>query len=125
MDFYYDNQILATNLRKMLDKKNVTGADLAKYLGVSKSIVTDWLKGRKLPRMDKLDRMCVFFNCTRTDLLDSNEPKEPATSVDEEDIKFALFSGAEEVTDEMWQRVKDFARMVQQAEQFKKEQEQK
>ncbi len=80
MDLYYDNNIFATNLKKWLVKKDMTGAELAKRLECSKSIVTDWLKGRKLPRMDKVDKMCLILNCTREDLI-SSTPKEDTVVV--------------------------------------------
>ena len=73
MDLYYDNSIFAGNLKKQLEAKGMTGAELARRLDCSKSVVTDWLKGRKLPRMDKVVRMCAILNCTREDLLSKSE----------------------------------------------------
>lgn len=73
MDLYYDNNIFASNLKKQLELKNMTGADLAKLLDCSKSIITDWLKGRKLPRMNKVEKMCEIFHCSREELI--SEPK--------------------------------------------------
>lgn len=86
MDLYYDNNIFASNLKELLQKHNMTGADLAKRLDCSKSIVTDWLKGRKLPRMDKIDNMCLIFNCKREDLI-SDKPKEESIII-MDDVKF-------------------------------------
>ena len=43
------------------------------------------------------------------------EPSQPAKpEVSEEDIKFALFGGAGEITDEMYEEVKRFAKFVRQ-----------
>ena len=80
MDIYNDDNIFANNLKRMLDAKKMTGAELARRLDCSKSIVTDWLKARKLPRMDKVDKMCLIFNCTRVDLI--CKPEEPAVILD-------------------------------------------
>lgn len=81
MELYYDDSIFANNLKRMLEAKKMTGAELARRLDCSKSIVTDWLKGRKLPRMDKVDKMCLIFNCTRVDLI--CKPEESVVVLDD------------------------------------------
>ncbi len=70
------NDIIAFNLNRLLEANGKNQADLATYMEVSQATVSNWCKGIKSPRMDKLDRICVFLNCTRTDLL------EDKTSVD-------------------------------------------
>lgn len=76
---YYDNNVFATNLRRLLKENGKKSVDLVNYLGVSKAVVSEWLNAKKLPRMDKVDRMCVFFNCNRSDLIAKKEP-DAATS---------------------------------------------
>lgn len=44
-------------------------SEFADKMGVSPASVSLWIQGKKSPRMDKLDRMCALFNCTRNDLL--------------------------------------------------------
>lgn len=77
MESYYDNSIFAGNLRRLLKENDKKAIDLVNYLGVSKAVVSEWMNGKKLPRMDKVDRMCVFFNCRRSDLIDVPKEKEP------------------------------------------------
>ena len=52
-----------------LELLNMTQNDLAKKMDVSPASVTLWIQGKKSPRMDKIDKMCEIFNCTRNDLL--------------------------------------------------------
>ena len=63
------NKIFADNLNFYLNLQGHTQADLAKYIGVSTASVSNWCKGIKLPRMDKVDKMCSFFQINRTDLM--------------------------------------------------------
>ena len=56
---FYDNSIFANRLKALLEKKGMTGAELARKIGVSKSAVSDWLKGKSLPRIDKVDKIGV------------------------------------------------------------------
>ena len=67
------NKVFAKNLNSFLYKTNHTQVDLAKYIGVSTASVSNWCKGIKLPRMDKVDKMCAFFNCKRSDLMEQHE----------------------------------------------------
>lgn len=54
-------EIFKTNLNRMLDEKGATQKALAEYMGVSTATVNEWKKGRKIPRMDKIDRLCAYF----------------------------------------------------------------
>lgn len=105
---FYDNKIFADNLRSLMEKKDISGAELARKMGISKSAVSDWLAGKSLPRIDKIDKMCFIFNCTREDFARKKE----MAPADIETLKVALFGGADEVTPEMWKEVQDFAEYV-------------
>lgn len=65
------NEIFSKQLKKQLQIHEMTQSDLAKRLGVSTQSVTNWCKGAKTPRMDKVDAMCKLFNCRRSDLMES------------------------------------------------------
>jgi repressor LexA len=64
------NQLIARRLRHYLDYLGKSQQDLANYMGVSHTTVSNWCAGIKLPRMDKFDRICEFLNCTRSDLME-------------------------------------------------------
>lgn len=56
--------------RIILKKHNMTQAELAERMDVSTATASNWCKGIKLPRMDKVDRMCAIFDCPRSDLME-------------------------------------------------------
>lgn len=64
------NEIFSKQLKRQLRIHEMTQSDLAKRLGVSTQSVTNWCKGAKTPRMDKVDSMCKIFNCRRSDLME-------------------------------------------------------
>lgn len=66
------NTIFSNNLNHYLNENCKTQAELAKYVGVSTASVSNWCKGIKLPRMDKVDKMCDFFQIKRSDLMDEH-----------------------------------------------------
>ena len=59
----------AHNLNHYLALRQHTQKDLANYIGVSGTTITNWVKGYKMPRMDKIDKICAFLNISRNDLL--------------------------------------------------------
>ena len=65
------NKIIAENISSLLEKHGKTQMDLATFMNVSQATVSNWCKGLKLPRMDKIDRICDFFHVSRTQLMES------------------------------------------------------
>lgn len=63
---------IAENLNRYMAKNNVTQLELAEYMNVSQATISNWCKGIKMPRMDKIDRICKYFNINRSDLMDSH-----------------------------------------------------
>ena len=64
------SEIFSINLKKMLKANGMSNKDLAKKLDVSPSTVSMWITRNNSPRMDKIEKMCSIFGCTRTDLLE-------------------------------------------------------
>lgn len=62
--------LFAKNLNRLLALHNMTQAELAERMHVSTATTSNWCKGIKLPRMDKVDKMCSIFGCLRSDLLE-------------------------------------------------------
>lgn len=71
------NDIFSKQLKRQLRIHEMTQSDLAKRLGVSTQSVTNWCKGAKTPRMDKVDSMCKIFNCRRSDLMEEKSSIPP------------------------------------------------
>lgn len=66
-------KIIVDNLKKQLELNDKTQQDIANDLGFSKSTVNSWFTGYRVPRIDKIDLLCDYFGCTRSDILDTPE----------------------------------------------------
>ncbi len=64
------NALFAKNLTKCLEINNMTQAELALRMQVSTATASNWCKGIKLPRMDKVDKICSILNIKRSDLME-------------------------------------------------------
>lgn len=66
-------EVFAENLRIQLKEKKKTQNDLSEYIGVSKTTVSEWISGKKYPRIDKIQSIADFFDIYRSDLTEVNE----------------------------------------------------
>ena len=55
------NKIISERISYYLEKNGKTQLQLADYMNVSQATVSNWCKGVKMPRMDKIDKICAFF----------------------------------------------------------------
>ena len=60
----------ATNLKRYMALKEKSRKDLATDLGISYYTVTDWVNGKKYPRMDKVEKLAKYFGILKSDLIE-------------------------------------------------------
>lgn len=68
------NRNIARNISNYLNILGMQQMELAKKLECANSTVSSWIQGDSVPRLEKIDKMCEIFHCTRSDLL-SDTPK--------------------------------------------------
>ena len=61
--------VICGNLNRLLHQRKMTQKELSEYMGVSASTVNDWVRGKKIPRMDKVDKLCSIFGVSREEIL--------------------------------------------------------
>jgi len=99
---------------ELLTQKGISGAKMSADLGMSRSFMTELRKGRaksvKLETAQKIaDYLGVSVSCLLGDENNAPSADTGRRSVTDADIKFALFGGDGEITDEMFEEVKRFA----------------
>ena len=110
-------------------RSNKKPSVVAAELGINKSNVSNWKNNGYTPRGEALQKIADYFGVTADYLLTGEESEKAPTQVGErrasdEEIKFALFGGEGEITDAMYEEVKQFARMVRLREEAEKKKEQ-
>lgn len=93
--------------------------------GLSKSTVTKWKTSPdSKPTGAAIKKLTEYFNISVSQLLGEETETAPTDngkrSASKEDVKFALFGGREDITDEMYEEVLNFADFVAQREAAKK-----
>ena len=66
-----DNKdIFARNLKRLMDMKEISRKEIADVLGISYFTVSDWVNGKKYPRMDKVELLANYFGVLKSDLIE-------------------------------------------------------
>lgn len=65
-----NKEIFSKNLRRLMEQKGVSRQDLSKILGVSYFTISDWVNGKKYPRMDKVEMLADYFGVLKSDLIE-------------------------------------------------------
>lgn len=77
--------LFRNNLQKQIAKKRCTQKEISNALGVSDSIVNQWIHGIKIPRMKNIDKLCAFFLCERSDLIEDRSTSAPDQELSDHD----------------------------------------
>lgn len=66
-----DNKsIFAKNLKRQMELKGKTRRDVCAALGFSYYTFSDWVNGKKYPRMDKVEMLADYFGILKSDLIE-------------------------------------------------------
>lgn len=70
-----DNKnIFAENLNYYMDLHQKSRREVSEALDVSYYTFTDWVKGKKYPRMDKVEMLANYFGILKSDLIEEKKP---------------------------------------------------
>ena len=113
-------------LREARESKGYTQQQIADLMQIDKSTYCGYETGKRQPDVQKIKQLSRILGVSGDDLLETDyaNKKAPAgdgkRSVSDDEIKFALFGGSGEITDEMYDEVKRFAAYIKQREADKK-----
>lgn len=68
-----NKEILAKNLTHYIEKTGRTQREICEFVGVATSTLNDWVKGKKYPRIDKIEMLADFFGIMKSDLIEDHE----------------------------------------------------
>lgn len=129
-------KLIGERIKQVRKEAGMTQQQLAQRLGIPYQSIGQWERGIRKPKIETLQAIADAIGVSLDYLLgnvtdpffvldtekikadinsyeNNPEPSQPARpEVTDEDIKFALFGGAGEITDEMFDEVKEFVKFV-------------
>lgn len=74
--------ILSKNLKKYIALSGKDRKELAEIWGFPYSTVSEWVNGRKYPRIDRIEIMADYFGILKSDLIEEDMTEESAKEND-------------------------------------------
>lgn len=71
-----NKEVFSKNLRKYIEKSGKDRKELAEIWGFPYSTVTEWINGKKYPRIDRIEKMASYFGILKSDLIEDKEIQE-------------------------------------------------
>jgi len=68
-----NKEIFARNLRKQILRSGKHRKQIAEDLNCSYSTLTEWINGKKYPRIDRIEILAEYFNISKSDLIEDFE----------------------------------------------------
>lgn len=68
-----NKDVLAKNLKRYITKSGKDRRTISEELGCSYSTLTEWVNGKKYPRIDRIEALAQYFNISKSDLIEDFE----------------------------------------------------
>lgn len=69
-DLHYNRSTFSKNLCRLMESHHMSAAELSRLVGVSPSTVSEWRKGKKAPRWNKLEQIAALFHVPKSELIE-------------------------------------------------------
>lgn len=66
----WSKEVFAKNLYHYMAKANKNQKEMAAIVGVSAPTFNEWLKAKKFPRIDKIEKLAQYFGILKSDLIE-------------------------------------------------------
>ena len=73
----WSKEVFSQNLRYYIERSGKNQRELAEIIGVSAPTMNEWVKGKKFPRIDKVEKLANYFGILKSDLIEDKQ-KQPA-----------------------------------------------
>ena len=71
-----NKEIMSINLKHYIEKSGKDRKELAEIWGFPYSTVTEWINGKKYPRIDRIEIMADYFGIKKSDLIERKVTEE-------------------------------------------------
>ena len=112
MNGEWSKEIMAINLRYYMEAFGKNQKEMAAIAGVSAPTFNDWLKEKKYPRIDKIERMAQYFGILKSDLIEDKQ-KQPTDESELSIRKREFIRKVEQMSEEQLERLEQILSLVE------------
>ena len=70
-----NKEIFSKNLSYYVKLSGRDQKEIAEYVGVAPSTFNEWVKAKKYPRIDKIEKLANYFGILKSDLIENKKEK--------------------------------------------------
>ena len=96
-------EVFSRNLKKYMALSGKSRREICEALGYSYFTFSDWVVGKKMPRMDKVEQLANYFGVLKSDLIEDKKETAPKDGLSE--AKQKLLDLAENCSEEEAERL--------------------
>ncbi len=93
-------EVFSRNLQKYMALNGKSRKEVCQALGYSYFTFSDWVNGKKMPRMDKVEQLANYFGVKKSDLIEEPKKEQPIEHDGLSEKKKALMQFAMSVPDD-------------------------
>lgn len=84
-----NKQIIAENIKRLLDRKGLNPRQMALALDFKYTTVLDWVNAKTYPRIDKIEIMANYFGVNKSDLIEEKASAVHSSNIDSDIVTLA------------------------------------
>lgn len=92
--------VFSENLKMYMALNGKSRKEICEALGYSYFTFSDWVTGKKMPRMDKVEQLANYFGILKSDLIEEKEKTATQKDSGMSEAKQKLFALAESCSEE-------------------------
>lgn len=114
MQAEWSKDVFARNLKMYMDMAGKNQKEMAEIIGVSAPTFNEWLKAKKYPRIDKIERLANYFGILKSDLIEDKQRQSTNNELSER--KKLFIQKVEGMSDDQLERLERILALVENKE---------
>ena len=106
-------EVFSRNLQRYMALNGKSRKEVCEALGYSYFTFSDWINGKKMPRMDKVEQLANYFGIKKSDLIEETKKEQPTEYDGLSKNRKALIDFAMSISEE---KAEKFLRLLQSIE---------
>ena len=110
-------EVFSKNLQKYMALNGKSRKEVCQALGYSYFTFSDWVNGKKMPRMDKVEQLANYFGIKKSDLIEETKKEQPTEFDGLSERKRSFIDKVKQMSDAELDRLEQILSLVENTKQ--------